>query len=157
MGPSVTVSKKQVSVRRGDRVTLRCEADGDQPLNITWRAKANHIDPSYDIRYHIKDSPLSRGSVSEMTILQTILNDRGEYTCIATNNYGHDRAVIHLQVQEPPNFPVNLHVTDLGSRSVTLAWSPNDQDSIFMNNGGNNRDSQPISNYILQYKKAGGI
>uniref|UniRef100_W8BRX8 Down syndrome cell adhesion molecule-like protein Dscam2 n=1 Tax=Ceratitis capitata TaxID=7213 RepID=W8BRX8_CERCA len=157
VGPSVTVSKKQVSVRRGDRVTLRCEADGDQPLNITWRAKANHIDPSYDIRYHIKDSPLSRGSVSEMTILQTILNDRGEYTCIATNNYGHDRAVIHLQVQEPPNFPVNLHVTDLGSRSVTLAWSPNDQDSIFMNNGGNNRDSQPISNYILQYKKAGDV
>ncbi|XP_039950916.1 Down syndrome cell adhesion molecule-like protein Dscam2 isoform X9 [Bactrocera tryoni] len=157
VGPSVTVSKKQVSVRRGDRVTLRCEADGDQPLNITWRAKANHIDPSYDIRYHIKDSPLSRGTVSEMTILQTILNDRGEYTCIATNNYGHDRAVIHLQVQEPPNFPVNLHVTDLGSRSVTLAWSPNDQDSIFMNNGGNNRDSQPISNYILQYKKAGDV
>uniref|UniRef100_A0A1I8NL39 Fibronectin type III n=1 Tax=Musca domestica TaxID=7370 RepID=A0A1I8NL39_MUSDO len=155
VGPTVTVSKKQVTVRRGDRVTLRCEADGDQPLDVSWRAKANRIDPSFDVRYHVKDSPLSRGVVSELTILQTILSDRGEYTCIASNAYGHDRAVIHLQVQEPPNFPVNLHVTDLGSRSVTLAWSPNDQDTVSL--GGNNRDSQPISNYILQYKKAGDV
>uniref|UniRef100_A0A1A9WXF2 Down syndrome cell adhesion molecule n=1 Tax=Glossina brevipalpis TaxID=37001 RepID=A0A1A9WXF2_9MUSC len=154
-GPSVTVSKKQITVRRGDRVTLRCEADGDQPLDISWRGKSNRIDPSFDVRYHIKDSPLSRGVVSELTILQTILSDRGEYSCIASNTYGHDRGVIYLQVQEPPNFPVNLHVTDLGSRSVTLAWSPNDQDSVAV--GVNNRDSQPISNYILQYKKAGDV
>uniref|UniRef100_A0A1B0BQH6 Down syndrome cell adhesion molecule n=1 Tax=Glossina palpalis gambiensis TaxID=67801 RepID=A0A1B0BQH6_9MUSC len=155
VGPSVTVSKKQITVRRGDRVTLRCEADGDQPLDISWRGKSNRIDPSFDVRYHIKDSPLSRGVVSELTILQTILSDRGEYSCIASNTYGHDRGIIYLQVQEPPNFPVNLHVTDLGSRSVTLAWSPNDQDSVAV--GVNNRDSQPISNYILQYKKAGDV
>uniref|UniRef100_A0A1I8PJY9 Down syndrome cell adhesion molecule-like protein Dscam2 n=1 Tax=Stomoxys calcitrans TaxID=35570 RepID=A0A1I8PJY9_STOCA len=155
VGPTVTVAKKQVTVRRGDRVTLRCEADGDQPLDVSWRARANRIDPSFDVRYHVKDSALSRGVVSELSILQTILSDRGEYTCIASNAYGHDRAVIHLQVQEPPNFPVNLHVTDLGSRTVTLAWSPNDQDTVLL--GGNNRDSKPISNYILQYKKAGDV
>lgn len=142
-------------MRRGDRVTLRCEADGDLPLDVFWRSKANRIDPSFDIRYHIKDSSLSHGMVSELTILQTILSDRGEYTCMASNSYGHDRAVVQLQVQEPPNFPVNLHVTDLGSRTVALAWSPNDQDVVTLSSG-NSRDAQPISNYILQYKKAGG-
>ncbi|KAL7739019.1 hypothetical protein ACLKA6_001928 [Drosophila palustris] len=158
VGPSVTVSKKQLSIRRGERITLRCEANGDQPLDISWRSKALRIDPSYDIRYHIKNSPLARGVSSELTILQTVLTDRGEYTCIANNAYGRDRSVIHVQVQEPPNFPVNLHVRDLGSRSVTLAWSPNDQDSVILGGGGaNNRDSQPISNYILQYKKAGDV
>ncbi|KAH8378332.1 hypothetical protein KR093_010752 [Drosophila rubida] len=158
VGPSVTVSKKQLSIRRGERITLRCEANGDQPLEISWRSKAIRIDPSYDIRYHIKNSPLARGVSSELTILQTVLTDRGEYTCIASNAYGRDRSVIHVQVQEPPNFPVNLHVRDLGSRSVTLAWSPNDQDSVILGGGGgNNRDSQPISNYILQYKKAGDV
>ncbi|ALC39172.1 Dscam2, partial [Drosophila busckii] len=158
VGPSVTVAKKQLTVRRGERITLRCEANGDQPLEISWRSKANRIDPSYDIRYHIKNSPLARSVSSELTILQTVLTDRGEYTCIASNAYGRDRSVIHVQVQEPPNFPVNLHVRDLGSRSVTFAWSPNDQDSVLLGGGGgNNRDSQPISNYILQYKKAGDV
>ncbi|EDW64533.2 uncharacterized protein Dvir_GJ22003 [Drosophila virilis] len=158
VGPSVTVAKKQLSIRRGERITLHCEANGDQPLEISWRSKASRIDPSYDIRYHIKNSPLARGVSSELTILQTVLTDRGEYTCIASNAYGRDRSVIHVQVQEPPNFPVNLHVRDLGSRSVTLAWSPNDQDSIILGGGGsNNRDAQPISNYILQYKKAGDV
>ncbi|XP_030245645.1 Down syndrome cell adhesion molecule-like protein Dscam2 isoform X2 [Drosophila navojoa] len=158
VGPTVTVAKNQLSIRRGERITLRCEATGDQPLQISWRSKANRIDPSYDIRYHIKNSPLARGVSSELTILQTVLTDRGEYTCIASNAYGRDRSVIHVQVQEPPNFPVNLHVRDLGSRSVTLAWSPNDQDSIILGGGGgNNRDAQPISNYILQYKKAGDV
>ncbi|XP_030383245.1 Down syndrome cell adhesion molecule-like protein Dscam2 [Scaptodrosophila lebanonensis] len=155
VGPSVTVAKKQITVRRGERIALRCDANGDEPLNMSWRAKAYKIDPSYDTRYHIKHSPLTRGLSSELTILQTILADRGEYSCIAGNAYGQDRAVIHLHVQEPPNFPINLRITDLSSRSVTLAWSSNDQDSgLLVSGGGNNLDSQPISNYILQYKKA---
>ncbi|SPP85596.1 blast:Down syndrome cell adhesion molecule-like protein Dscam2 [Drosophila guanche] len=158
VGPSVSVSKKMFTIRRGERVTIACEATGDRPLEMSWRAKANKIDPSYDIRYHIKNSPLAYGVLSELTILQTALTDRGEYSCIANNAYGHDRSVVNLQVQEPPTFPVNLHVMDLGSRSVTLAWSPNDQDSVILGGGGgNNRDSQPISNYILQYKKSGDV
>ncbi|XP_026843878.1 Down syndrome cell adhesion molecule-like protein Dscam2 [Drosophila persimilis] len=158
VGPSVTVSKKMFTIRRGERVTIACEATGDRPLEMSWRAKANKIDPAYEIRYHIKNSPLAYGVLSELTILHTALTDRGEYSCIANNAYGHDRSVVHLQVQEPPTFPVNLHVMDLGSRSVTLAWSPNDQDSVILGGGGgNNRDSQPISNYILQYKKSGDV
>lgn len=152
VGPHVTVRNKQVSVRRGDRVTLRCEADGDQPLDVSWRAKGNRIDPAYDIRYHLKNSPLSRGVVSELTIVQSVLSDRGEYSCVASNAYGHDHAALHLQVQEPPNFPRNLHITELGSRSVTLSWTPNDHEPTT----GNYRESQPISNYILQYKEAQG-
>lgn len=144
------VRNKQVSVRRGDPVTLRCEADGDQPLDVSWRAKGNRIDPTYDIRYNLKNSPLLKGMVSELTIVQSTLNDRGEYSCVATNAYGHDHAALHLQVQEPPNFPKNLRVTELGSRSVFLEWTPNEQDMQI--NGFS--DSQPITNYILQYKEA---
>lgn len=150
VGPTVTVRNKKVSVRRGDRISLRCESDGDQPLEISWRAKGNRIDPTYDIRYQLKNSPLAKGIISELTIVQTTLNDRGEYSCVATNSYGHDHAALHLQVQEPPNFPKNLQVTELGSRSIVLVWQPNEQD-IHSNHFG---DAMPISNYILQFKEA---
>lgn len=35
VGPHVIVRNKQVSVRRGERITLRCEADGDKPLDVS--------------------------------------------------------------------------------------------------------------------------
>ena len=89
-----------------------------------------------------------------MTIAQTTLLDRGEYSCVASNAYGHDHAGLNLQVQEPPNFPKNLHISELGSRSVILAWTMTDNlDSISnSNNMYVNTDSQPITNYILQFK-----
>lgn len=148
------VRNKQMSVRRGARVTLRCEADGDQPLELSWRLRGQIIDPTYDVRYHLKNAPLTKGVASELTIVQSTLNDRGEYSCVATNAYGHDHAALHLQVQEPPNFPKNLRVSELGSRSVVITWQPNEQD--ILNSGSTTAfgDSQPISNYILQFKDA---
>ncbi|XP_023037037.2 Down syndrome cell adhesion molecule-like protein Dscam2 [Drosophila willistoni] len=155
VGPSVSMETKRLVSRRGERITIRCEAFGDRPLEIFWSAKTNPIDPTHDIRYHIKKSSLVNGVVSEFSILETSLTDRGEYSCMAKNSYGIDKAVMSLQVQEPPKFPVNLHVLDLGSRSVTLAWLPNEQGSALLVTGSkSDHDSKPISNYILQYKKA---
>jgi len=77
--------------------------------------------------------------------------DRGDYICVATNAYGRDKATIHLLVQEPPDFPRNLHVAEQGSRSILLAWSSpaTDRDASHV--------SSPITNYIVQYKEAQGI
>lgn len=145
VGPQVLLRNKQVSVRRGETINLHCEADGDQPLTVTWRAKGQRIDSAYDVRYQINTNPLNKGISSELTISQTTLTDRGEYSCIATNAFGTDHSTVHLQVQEPPSFPRNLHVTQLNADSVHLLWTPGDQDSSAF---------QPVSNYIVQYKEA---
>lgn len=51
VGPKVKVRARQEIVRRGDRITLRCEAEGDQPLDVSWRTRGSKIEPDYDIRY----------------------------------------------------------------------------------------------------------
>uniref|UniRef100_T1GSG6 Down syndrome cell adhesion molecule-like protein Dscam2 n=1 Tax=Megaselia scalaris TaxID=36166 RepID=T1GSG6_MEGSC len=127
-GPSVSIKKSQVAVRRGDRVTLVCEADGDRPLNISWKYRGMRIDPKYDIKYHIKQSE------------------------IRVNEYGRDQGNIYVQIQEPPNFPQNLRVLELGSRVLTLGWQPNEMNNAIQNHEF--RDAQPITNYILQYKES---
>lgn len=50
-GPTVTVRTRQESVRRGESVTLRCEAEGDSPLELSWRARGSPVEPNYDIRF----------------------------------------------------------------------------------------------------------
>jgi hypothetical protein len=32
-------------------VHLRCEVDGDQPMDVSWKAKGSRIEPDYEIRY----------------------------------------------------------------------------------------------------------
>ncbi|XP_043669465.1 Down syndrome cell adhesion molecule-like protein Dscam2 isoform X1 [Vespula pensylvanica] len=147
-GPQVTVRTRQESVRRGDSVTLRCEAEGDAPLDLSWRVRDSRVDPNYDVRYSIEKSVVAGRVLSELRIMQVSHMDRGDYVCVAGNAYGHARATIHLLVQEPPNFPRNLHVAEQGSRSILLAWSSpqSDQDA--------SHASSPITNYIVQYKEA---
>lgn len=152
IGPHVIVRNKQVSVRRGERVTLRCEADGDKPLDITWRFKNGQIiGKTYDIRYEVKKNDLSKGVLSELTILQSMLSDRGEYSCVATNQYGHDHSLVHLQVQEPPSAPQNLNVKEFESRSVVLTWQSPDGSKF---DGVSYTTEQTVTRYILQLKES---
>ncbi|XP_068082151.1 cell adhesion molecule Dscam2 [Anabrus simplex] len=140
-GPEFKIRSRQETVRKGELVHLRCEAEGDQPMDLTWKAKGSRIDPGYDIRYIIKTTPLSHGVMSELSIMEASHLDRGEYTCFASNAYGQDHTTIQLLVQEPPNFPRNLHVAEQTSRSILLSWSPSGGDT-------------PVTSYILQYKEA---
>ncbi|XP_036147344.1 Down syndrome cell adhesion molecule-like protein Dscam2 isoform X7 [Monomorium pharaonis] len=148
-GPQVTVRTRQESVRRGESVILRCEAEGDAPLDLSWRVRDSKIDPNYDVRYAVDNTADASGRVTtELRIIQASHMDRGDYVCVAANAYGRDKATIHLLVQEPPDFPRNLHVAEHGSRSILLAWSSpaTDRDASHV--------SSPITNYIVQYKEA---
>ncbi|KOC64967.1 Down syndrome cell adhesion molecule-like protein Dscam2 [Habropoda laboriosa] len=149
-GPQVSVKTRQESVRRGESVMLRCEAEGDAPLDLSWRARDSRVDPNYDVRYTIDNQKVSGRMISELRISQANHIDRGDYMCVATNAYGHARATINLLVQEPPNFPRDLHIAEQGSRSLQLAWSSpsSEQDPAHA--------SSPITNYIVQYKEAQG-
>ncbi|KAL0115399.1 hypothetical protein PUN28_010725 [Cardiocondyla obscurior] len=148
-GPQVTVRTRQESVRRGESVILRCEAEGDAPLDLSWRVRDSKIDPNYDVRYAVDNTADASGRVTtELRIMQASHMDRGDYVCVAANAYGRDKATIHLLVQEPPDFPRNLHVAEQSSRSILLAWSSpaTDRDASHV--------SSPITNYIVQYKEA---
>lgn len=50
-GPRVEIKSRQESVRRGETAVLRCDAEGDAPLDIAWRNRAGRIEPIYDLRF----------------------------------------------------------------------------------------------------------
>ncbi|PSN46727.1 Down syndrome cell adhesion molecule-like protein Dscam2, partial [Blattella germanica] len=141
-GPRFKLPPQEEIAHKGETVSLSCEAEGDQPMDVTWKAKGKRVDSTSDTRYSVKTIQVLQGSQSILTIAGVSPEDRGDFTCIASNAYGQDRASIHLVVQEPPNFPRNLHVVEQTSRSVLLSWSP-----------GAGTDA-PITSYIVQYKEA---
>lgn len=122
-----------------------------RPRRVSINHATAHLEGFPGYRYAVDNTDVSGRVTTELRIIQASHMDRGDYVCVAANAYGQDKATIHLLVQEPPDFPRNLHVAEQGSRSIMLAWSSpaNDRDV--------NHASAPITNYIVQYKEAQGI
>ncbi|XP_067203911.1 cell adhesion molecule Dscam2-like isoform X2 [Linepithema humile] len=129
------------TARLGSNASLRCEAKGDHPLKIVWKKASSQLDPKLpDYRYTLKEDNTTDGVVSVLGFLSTSREDSGRYFCIASNAYGRDEMTIHLYIQEPPDFPRNLHVIEKGSRHINLGWTTS-QDG-----------NSPITQYIIEYK-----
>lgn len=131
---------KQVSVVKGEQAHLQCSAYGDIPMEISWKIEGQHISGDGDQRYTIREQPLAEGMVSELGIERTMRQDTAIFTCFAANSYGHDEMNIQLTVQEIPEAPRNVRVTEQLSRSIGLSW--------LHPYAGNTQ----ITSYILQYK-----
>ncbi|KAK2587184.1 hypothetical protein KPH14_002930 [Odynerus spinipes] len=129
------------TARLGSNASLRCEAKGDHPLKISWRKGGLQIEPALsDYRYTLKEENTTDGLISVLGFVSTSREDSGRYFCIATNSYGRDEMTIHLYIQEPPDFPRNLHVVEKGSRYIKIGWTTS-QDG-----------NSPITQYIIEYK-----
>jgi hypothetical protein len=65
--------------RKGETVHLRCEADGDQPMDVTWKVRGIRIESDYEMRYLsfcvLEYSGMSyhhlAGFISSRSLLQT--------------------------------------------------------------------------------------
>ncbi|XP_065347787.1 cell adhesion molecule Dscam2-like isoform X4 [Cloeon dipterum] len=145
--PRFKTQSKSETVRKGATVHLKCDAEGDNPMDIVWKLRSIIVDHTFDSRFSVKKSPLltGNGAVSELTISNAGHQDRGDYMCVATNEYGSDTQTYQLMVQEPPSFPRNLHITEQTSRSIVLSWSSNTDVNI------------PITSYVLQYKESNDV
>ncbi|XP_034170916.1 cell adhesion molecule Dscam2 isoform X3 [Osmia lignaria lignaria] len=129
------------TARLGSSASLRCEAKGDHPLKILWKKAGSHLEQKLsDYRYTLKEENTTDGSISTLEFISTSREDSGRYFCIASNAYGRDEMTIHLYIQEPPDFPRNLHVIEKGSRYINISWTTS-QDG-----------NSPITQYIIEYK-----
>ncbi|KAG7198654.1 hypothetical protein KM043_006011 [Ampulex compressa] len=129
------------TARLGSKASLRCEAKGDHPLKIHWKKASSQLEPKLsDYRYTLKEENTTDGTISTLGFVSTSREDSGRYFCIAANSYGKDEMTIHLYIQEPPDFPRNLHVIDKGSRYMDIGWTTS-QDG-----------NSPITQYIIEYK-----
>lgn len=113
-------------------------------MEISWKMGGQHIADNGDQKYTIREQILADGMVSELGIARTIRQDTGIFSCYGSNAYGHDSMNIQLIVQEIPEPPRNIRVTDQQSRSIGLSWT--------QSYAGNSQ----ISNYAVQYKLGSG-
>ncbi|XP_044017269.1 Down syndrome cell adhesion molecule-like protein Dscam2 [Aphidius gifuensis] len=136
------VKSKNVTIRRGESVTLDCTVIGDDPIKIQWIHNNEHLDTN-DHRLSISQVKTDDGLKSQLSVCNSDRQDSGIYRCMADNAYGRSEHLIYFAVQERPDPPTALEIIEIGSRSIRLSWKKS-----FNGNS-------PIRNYIIQYRALG--
>ncbi|XP_042906000.1 cell adhesion molecule Dscam1 [Parasteatoda tepidariorum] len=131
-----------MSIKKGEKFTLDCQATGDQPLRFTWKRNNQMIDPSSETRYSLSMKETGLGVKSTLTIDKTERKDSSLFICTAINDYGEDSMNIQVTIQDLPDAPQNLEVHDVSSRSIRLTW-----DRPFDGNS-------PITEYTIMWRYA---
>ncbi|KOX68634.1 Down syndrome cell adhesion molecule-like protein Dscam2 [Melipona quadrifasciata] len=130
---------KNVTIRRGESVTLDCTVIGDDPIKVQWMHNSDRLDTNSH-RLSISQIQTDSGLKSQLSIASSDRQDSGVYRCTADNAYGRSEHLIYLAVQERPDPPASLEVIEIGSRSIRLLWK-----RAFDGNS-------PIRNYVIQYR-----
>ncbi|XP_078604357.1 roundabout homolog 1-like [Branchiostoma floridae x Branchiostoma japonicum] len=91
--PRITTNMEDQEVRKGERMTLACQATGTPPPAYTWLYRNEDV-RQLGSRYTVRDGTL------EVQPIQ--VEDFGRYTCRAENLLGGDEAGTDLDVLYPP-------------------------------------------------------
>lgn len=134
-----------LQVKRGESLTLRCNATGDTPISIKWTTKDGaKIDNLNDHRVEISEIPLNNGLLSELSIRSVAKTDGIIYKCDAENLHGRDDRTMKVSVVEEPGAPQAVKINEVWSRSASISWRP-----PFSGNS-------PITRYVVQYWRKSG-
>lgn len=122
--PRAKALRQYVTALTGTTANLTCIATGDHPLEVIWMKDEQTIPPGnqlYD-RIVVSHSGESEQVVSSLIMKQVESSDAGRYTCTAHNQYGKSHDAVRLSVQQPPQRPVAIEVSDVWSRSARVRW-----------------------------------
>ncbi|KAK1803931.1 hypothetical protein P4O66_003872 [Electrophorus voltai] len=93
--PKVKAMRSQW-VGEGDRVTLKCEAQGNPRPSFRWFKDGSELHKSKDIK--IKTNKKN----SKIQISRVRLEDSGNYTCVVENSLGKENSTSYVSVQSKP-------------------------------------------------------
>ncbi|XP_054631437.1 neuronal cell adhesion molecule-like isoform X5 [Dunckerocampus dactyliophorus] len=130
-------------VQRGRSVVFECKVKHDPSLvpTMTWLKDHGEL-PDDESRFIVDSDSLTITGVTE--------GDAGVYTCIMNTTLDHDSASAELTVvevtptlsvvNERPEPPTDLELTDQKKRSVQLTWIPGDE------------HNSPVQKFVIQFE-----
>ncbi|GBL94720.1 Down syndrome cell adhesion molecule-like protein Dscam2 [Araneus ventricosus] len=112
-------------VKKGDDVSLTCAVSGDPPLSIIWTRDKQPLNLETEPRFQVSQTAMSDSRMKSVLRVTSVGRvDSALYTCLASNMYGQDDTNIQLIVQEQPDAPREVQISETGSRLVRLSWEP---------------------------------
>ncbi|XP_066015799.1 hemicentin-1-like [Pocillopora verrucosa] len=132
--PEISIHPRNVTIVRGNNVTLRCSVVGNPTPSVVWTK-----DKDLDVTANSRVTFSSRNDHHSLEIARVYLSDSGQYRCVANNSKGRSSSsAATLTVQYVPDPPKDVKVISGGSRKLNISWT-----------AGFNRNSA-IQNYTVE-------
>ncbi|XP_043208896.1 nephrin-like, partial [Amphibalanus amphitrite] len=117
----------KAAARLGEKAHVTCRARGAPAVTFSWSRDGDVISGTgsggkYGTERKQCWSVLRWASV--LVIIDITESDYGEYECRASNRLGSDTHRVRLVEPSAPDPPRDLHVLNVSSGAVTLAWTP---------------------------------
>ncbi|KAK3920463.1 Down syndrome cell adhesion molecule-like protein Dscam2 [Frankliniella fusca] len=141
--PYFAAPSRLISVKRGETAVLRCDVSGDRPISVVWTRAGMELTPATNYRVSVREEPRRDGLVAELLLASSESADSGAYHCQAKNQFGVDKQLVQLQVQEPPPKPVGLQTALVSSQSLNLQWQ---------HSGAPGQDAESLR-FIVEYRQ----
>uniref|UniRef100_A0A8C6SVI8 Neuregulin 2b n=1 Tax=Neogobius melanostomus TaxID=47308 RepID=A0A8C6SVI8_9GOBI len=111
---------RRPSLAVGERLYLKCEADGSPSPVFKWYKDGHELQKGRDLKIKTNNNKKN----SKLQISQVRVNDSGNYTCIAENSLGQENATSFISVTTSP------------PPGVSYARPCNETEKAFCVNGG---------------------
>jgi hypothetical protein len=125
----------EIKVKAGQSFQLDIPISGEPPPEITWDFEGRPL--TSDDRLKIVNEP---GKGTKFVCKRALRTDTGTFNINAQNEFGTDRAEVHVTVVDRPGEPRGpLNISDVNKTGCTLDWKPPED------NGG-----APVSHYQVE-------
>nr|XP_002122169.1 myosin light chain kinase, smooth muscle isoform X2 [Ciona intestinalis] len=133
---SIKDGPQDMTILRGNPISLCCSLVGTSPLKVVWRKGRNEIKHSHQCSIE------TTGTLSALTISKSERGDSGCYTLQVSNTDGVDQFSVSVSVVDVPDPPGKPFPENASSNEMIVSWYGSGFD------GGS-----PITSYLLEMSK----
>ncbi|XP_051516368.1 neural cell adhesion molecule L1.1 [Myxocyprinus asiaticus] len=129
---------QDLRVVRGNDLVLQCKYTVDLQLKyptIQWKKDGHKITASAN------DDKYTEYHDGSLKITDVQMMDTGIYSCEISTKLDSATATGSVTVQDKPGSPHSLELSEKTDRSVTLSWTPGDE------------NNSPVSEFVIEIKK----
>ncbi|KAF0305112.1 Nephrin [Amphibalanus amphitrite] len=116
----------KAAARLGEKAHVTCRARGAPAVTFSWSRDGDVISGTGSGgKYGTERKQIDVLRWASVLVISDITeSDYGEYECRASNRLGSDTHRVRLVEPSAPDPPRDLHVLNVSSGAVTLAWTP---------------------------------
>ncbi|XP_076363652.1 cell adhesion molecule Dscam1-like isoform X2 [Tachypleus tridentatus] len=119
--PLIQRERETLTFKRGETGLLSCATKGELPLIVKWLKNHGNLEP-WSNSHETYTEDTFEGIKSILVLRNIQPHDSALYACKVRNNFGTDELSFNVIINEPPESPYQVALSDIRGRTARVTW-----------------------------------